>query len=302
MTLRHLEIFIEVRRMESITKAANNLNLAQPAVSRAIRELESFYGTQLFERMNRKLYVSPAGEQLFLYANSIISQFYEAKDVLTDHNYATKIRIGSNISCGQSLVPKLLKSFGTAFPDIPVYLKVSNSKEIEEALLLNELDFAFMDTPKKTEYFYSQKICEDQMLMLGAADSPISSLTLDQLSAIPLLVRESGSGSRQMVDRLFAQNGTPPVIAMESSNVYSLKEMCRAGFGILILTQCMADSWPDRSGLKEIHLQGQCLSRSYCFVYHKSKYLTKSMKHFLHFAAKNVKGSCPRTDKKTSAV
>lgn len=274
--------------MESITKAANNLNLAQPAVSRAIRELESFYGTQLFERMNRKLYVSPAGEQLFLYADSIISQFYEAKDVLTDQNHATKIRIGSNVSCAQRLVPDLLKAFGAACPDIPVYLKVSNSKEIEEALLLNELDFAFMDTPKKTEYFYSQKICEDPMLMLSAADGPISSsLTLDQLSKIPLLVREPGSGSRQMVDRLFAQISMQPVIAMESSNVYSLKEMCRAGFGILILTQCMAGARLDREGLREIHMPDQHISRSYCFVYHKSKYLTKSMKHFLHFVQKN---------------
>lgn len=284
MTLRHLEIFIEVRRMESITKAANNLNLAQSAVSRAIRELESFYGIQLFERMNRRLYVSLAGEQLFLYANSIISQFYEAKDVLTDQNHATQIRVGSNVSCAQKIVPDFLKTFKADFPDIPIYLKVSNSKEIEEALLLNELDFAFMDAPKKTEYFYSQKICEDQMLILCASDDPIDcSLTFAQLSKKPLLLREPGSGSRQMVDELFAQHGAQPVIAMESSNTYSLKKMCRARFGILILTQCMADSYSDREGLKEIRMQDRGIRRSYCFVYHKSKYLTKSMKHFLHF-------------------
>ena len=64
MTLRHLRIFSEVCRQESITLAAESMNMAQPAVSYAIRELESYYGTKLFERMNRRLYITESGEQL----------------------------------------------------------------------------------------------------------------------------------------------------------------------------------------------------------------------------------------------
>ena len=92
MTLRHLRIFSEVCRQESITLAAERMNMAQPAVSYAIRELESYYGTKLFERMNRRLYITESGEQLLLYADSILSQFDEARDVLRDVHAVTKVR------------------------------------------------------------------------------------------------------------------------------------------------------------------------------------------------------------------
>ena len=75
MTLRHLRIFMEVCRFGSITQAAEELNMAQPAVSYAIRELESYYETRLFERMNRRLYITEYGEQLMNYADSILGQF-----------------------------------------------------------------------------------------------------------------------------------------------------------------------------------------------------------------------------------
>ena len=97
MTLKHLRIFAEVCRMESITEAAKNLNMAQPAVSNAIRELEAFYQVKLFERMNRRLYITNAGEYLRGYADSILTQFEESRDILQDIAASTRIRIGSNV-------------------------------------------------------------------------------------------------------------------------------------------------------------------------------------------------------------
>ena len=261
MTLRHLEIFLEVRRLKSITKAADSLNLAQPAVSRVIHELESFYGIRLFERMNRKLYITEAGEQLFLYADSIINQFYEAKDVLQDRTLTANIRIGSNSTCGQQLLPMLLQKFKKSHPEIHVYLKISNSQEIEEALLRNELDFGFIDVPHKPEYFLSQKIAEDELMLICAEDYPVSEkITFEQLEKLPLLVREAGSGSRQLLEQLFAQERSTPKIIMESSNVFSLLQMCHIGFGILVLTKNMAGSWLDLYPYKKIQLQETLLS------------------------------------------
>ncbi len=290
MTLRHLEIFLEVRRLKSITKAADSLNLAQPAVSRVIHELESFYGIRLFERMNRKLYITEAGEQLFLYADSIINQFYEAKDVLQDRTLTANIRIGSNSTCGQQLLPMLLQKFKKSHPEIHVYLKISNSQEIEEALLRNELDFGFIDVPHKPEYFLSQKIAEDELMLICAEDYPVSEkITFEQLEKLPLLVREAGSGSRQLLEQLFAQERSTPKIIMESSNVFSLLQMCHIGFGILVLTKNMAGSWLDLYPYKKIQLQETFAKRTYYLVFHKSKYLTRSMKCFQEFTKELLK-------------
>ena len=108
MTLKHLRIFAEVCRMESITEAAKNLNMAQPAVSNAIRELEAFYQVKLFERMNRRLYITNAGEYLRGYADSILTQFEESRDILQDIAASTRIRIGSNVSFGANYLPKII--------------------------------------------------------------------------------------------------------------------------------------------------------------------------------------------------
>lgn len=293
MTLRHLEIFAEVRRMESVTKAADSLNMAQPAVSRVIRELEGYYGTKLFERMNRKLYVTEAGEQLYLYAAAIISQFYEARDTLWDRELTAKLRIGSNVSCGQKLLPELTQCFLRKYPEIPLHFKVANSQEIEKELLLNELDFGFIDAPHKPECFISRKIKEDALLIVCAEDYPIEeNVTFEQLKKHPFLVRENGSGSRQILEQFFALEGERPKIIMESTDLYSLQEMCRAGFGLLAITESMMESmaenmtesmggkWERGSGFKRVGICAEHAKRSYCFVYHKSKYLTNSMRLF----------------------
>lgn len=289
MTLRHLEIFMEVQKLGSVTGAADRLNMAQPAVSRVIRELESYYGVRLFERMNRKLYLTEAGKQLLSYADGIISRYYEARDVLRDKERTATLRIGSNISCAQRLVPELLKQFTKAYPAIPVCLKAANSQEIEKKLLQNELDFGFIDTPGRPDYFISLRIREDPMLVICARDYSIEErVTFEQFKKHPLLVREEGSGSRRILEQLFAQKGEQPDIMMESSDIYSLREMCRLGSGLLVMTESMAGSWFAGNEFRKVELLADCAKRSYCMVYHKSKYLTKSMRCFKEYAAGEI--------------
>ena len=145
MTLRHLKIFSAVCRLESITLAAEEMNMAQPAVSYAIRELEGYYETKLFERMNRRLYITEAGEQLLIYADSILAQFDEARDVLRDIQTVTKVRVGTNASYGISYLPQLIAGFKEEYGQIPIYTLVDNSRQIEEKLIRNDLDFGITD-------------------------------------------------------------------------------------------------------------------------------------------------------------
>ncbi len=287
MTLRHLEIFVEVYRRGSITGAAERLNTAQPAVSRSVRELESFYGVRLFERMNRRIFPTEAGEQLFSYADAILSQYSEARDVLSDREHTAKLRIGSNVSCAQELVPGLLEGFAGAYPMVPVCLKVANSQEIERDLLSNELDFGFMDTPRQPESFISTKIREDAMRVVCAKDYRADAhMTFEEFRHQPLLVRESGSGSRQMLEQFFAQEGADPRIVMESSDVGSLLRMCRSGFGMLVIADSMAEKRARGEEFKTVEVCGNRAKRCYCMVHHKSKYLTKSMQYFKEYAGR----------------
>lgn len=166
MTLKHLRIFAEVCRMESITEAAKNLNMAQPAVSNAIRELEAFYQVKLFERMNRRLYITNAGEYLRGYADSILTQFEESRDILQDIAASTRIRIGSNVSFGANYLPKIISDFQSIHPEIPLFTMIQNSSHIEDCLLHNELDFAIVDNLSSHAGIRQTLIKEESMVAL----------------------------------------------------------------------------------------------------------------------------------------
>lgn len=287
MTLRHLKIFLEVCRLGSITQAADELNMAQPAVSYAIRELESFYATRLFERMNRRLYITESGEQLMAYADSILEQFDEAKNVLKDINTAAKIRIGTNVSYGMSKLPKLISEFRKEHSEIPIYTRVENSAQIEEELVRNGLDFGIIDYPAKSEFFFCSLLEEDEVTMACSPDFQIlPKPEISELEGVPFLLRENGSGLRNIMDQIIKnmeKTGIRPVIAMESTSTQCLVGACLKGLGLLALPKNVLLPYLEDERLKEVKIRGIDFRRQYYLVYHKSKFLTRSMKTFREY-------------------
>lgn len=284
MTLRHLRIFMEVCRFGSITQAAEELNMAQPAVSYAIRELESYYETRLFERMNRRLYITESGEQLMNYADSILGQFDEVKNVLKDVNMVTKIRIGANVSYGMSKLPELISKFRTEHSKIPVYIRVENSAQIEEELVRNSLDFGIIDYPARSEFFFCSLLEEEAVTIACSPKLHIpSELQMRDLKDIPLLLRENGSGLRNIMEQVMKnmkKEDIKPIIAMESVSTQCLINACVEGMGIFAVQKNSLQPYLENGKLKEIKIKGAKLTRQYYLVYHKSKFLTKSMKAF----------------------
>jgi len=142
VTLRHLEIFSAVCAQESFTRAAEQLNMAQPAVSLAIRELEVFYNVRLFERMNRRVYLTEAGRTLRQYADTVLSQFQESVEVLRESGAQGACRFGVHVTLGETRLAGILAHLAEALPEITVRASIHNSRETERMILQNELDFA----------------------------------------------------------------------------------------------------------------------------------------------------------------
>lgn len=285
-------IFLQVGRLGSITQAAEELNMAQPAVSYAIRELESYYETKLFERMNRRLYITEPGEKLMSYASSILDQFDEAKNVLKDVNTVTKIRIGANVSYGINKLPKMLAGFHRKHPEIPIYTQVHNSARIEEELLRNGLDFGVIDCPVKSDIFFYQLLESDMMMIVCASGFEVpENMQIRDLGGMPLLLREDGSGLRNIMDSVFENmeaEGIRPNIVMESTDMQSLIEACICGLGLLVLPQSVVAPYLQTEVLKEVRIKGINLTRQYYLVYHKSKFMTKSMKLFKKYIGESL--------------
>ncbi|MDR2888759.1 MAG: LysR family transcriptional regulator [Lachnospiraceae bacterium] len=284
MTIKHLQIFSEVCRHGSITRAAEVLNVAQPAVSMAVRELENFYGVRMFERMNRRLYITEAGERLRLYADSILDRLNEAQVTLKDINTISKIRFGVNVSFGTQMLPRLLSGFAKEYPMIPVYTGVKNSRQIEEQILNNELDFGIIDKPLHTQLLVSDLLAEDGMVAVCAAGYPLpDEIEIKELEQVPFLTREQGSGNRYVIDHLGTNYDIKVNVLVESVSIQCLIGLCIEGLGLLFLPKRVAESYLASGQLKEIRIRNFSYVRQYYLVYHKSKYLTKSMKSFKEY-------------------
>ena len=135
MTLRHMKLFVSVYQNNGITRASEELHLAQPSVSLAIRELEDYYGIRLFDRISRRLYVTEQGKMFYDYALHIVSLFDEMELGIRNWEHMGTLRIGSSITIGNFLLPGLIKKFTTAHPNMNVKASVHNSSYIEESIV-----------------------------------------------------------------------------------------------------------------------------------------------------------------------
>ena len=145
MTVRHLKIFLEVYRNGSITRASERLHMTQPAVTRAIQELEHYYGVRLFDRINRRLLVTEAGKQLYAQALHLVDLFEHMETSLRNWDALGVLRIGSSIALGTHVLPDLILRFRADHPALRTQVTIQNGGALQRQLLDNRLDLAILD-------------------------------------------------------------------------------------------------------------------------------------------------------------
>ena len=202
MTTRHLKIFLEVYKSGSMTAAAKRLFMTQPSVSQAIHEMEEHYGVRLFERLYRKLFPTPAGKELVLYAENILGLFDEMEAKLEAGNLAQSLEVGLFFTAGM-LVHPWLSAFRAACPSTSVHIHVWKGSELKRRLRTASIDLAVMEEFDHEPDLCQELIAEDRLVAVTAVDDPLlseGSITARQLSEAPLLLREKGAGVRDQFE------------------------------------------------------------------------------------------------------
>lgn len=282
MTLRHLTIFRAVCQSESITLAAEHLNMTQPAVSLAIRELESFYGTLLFERMNRRIYITESGRTLLQYADTILSQFQESVLVLQESGHMGTCHFGVHVTFGETSLPAILQRLSARLPHVTVRAFVVNSRKNEEMLLRNELDFAVVDNVTLSDGLVSTPLCREPMAVVCRPDYwPGEQITLAELAGERLLLREEGSGTRDSINGVFRAGGLSAPAFLDSSSTSALLTCAKSGLGITILPRSLTVDDLRARTLRELTVIDGTFFRRYYLAHHKNKYLTNSVQQVI---------------------
>ncbi|SDE43388.1 transcriptional regulator, LysR family [Variovorax sp. CF079] len=239
-SFRQLNTFHAVARLGSVSLAADEMHLTQPAVSIQIGTLEESAGTPLLQRTGRGIRLTEAGELLAGYAGRILDLWREAGEEMATLQgvFSGTLRVGA-ITTAEYLLPPILVNFAKEHPKVKLKLQVGNRDEIVRMLAGQEIDVAIMGRPPAELKTDSSAFAKHPMAFLAAPGHPLMSApkpSLALLSDTRMLVRERGSGTRTTVERFFKDNGLPLRIGSELSSNEAIKQMCAAGFGIAFLS------------------------------------------------------------------
>lgn len=248
MTPDQLITFAAVAEQLNISRAAETLHLSQPAVSGQLRLLQDEFGEPLYQREGRGVRLTPTGEQLATYATRLRDTWRQAhayRDALRGMERGT-LRIGASTTPASYLLPYLIAGFRQRYPDVTLHVADGNTSEIVGAL--GAVDIALIEGPVGADLPLDTAVHpwhEDEIVAImpsthplagavraGGSDSGLRRATLAELGAYPLVLREAGSGVRQVVERAFARAAAPMRVALEIAGVEGVKEAVRAGMGI----------------------------------------------------------------------
>lgn len=285
MTLRHMNIFCAVCENNcSTTRAAAALNMTQPAVSLAIKELEQYYGVVLFDRLGKRLSISETGRRFYEYATHINTLFHDLELTLKNSEKTGLIRVGASISIGAHFLPTYIRSFGESHPDIKIKVYIEPSEMIEERILSSDLDFALTEGLVFNSDIIFEEYMEDSLKVVCSKESDFfngQTISLDEFKAQPFLLRESKSASRGLLDAVIKQAGIAITPAWESFSTIAIINGVISNLGIAALPGRFVRSYIDDGSLKELHVEGLSFNRTFKVIYHKDKFLTPSVRAFI---------------------
>ncbi|CAM2170125.1 HTH-type transcriptional regulator CfxR [Paraburkholderia sacchari] len=269
-TFRQLKALDMVMRMGSVSRAAQELHLTQPAVSLQIRLLEEAVGAALLQRVGRGVELTTAGEIVGRYAREILHLWREAGDEVAalKGDLGGTLRIGA-ITTAEYLIPPLLVRFTATRPHVKTYFKVGNREEIIRMLATHEIDLAVMGSPPKELRTHAAEFAKHPMVFVAAPGHPLMQrkrISMKDLESAHLLVRERGAGTRTTVESLFKTSGHRFHVGSELSSNEAIKQMAEAGLGVAFLSR-HACALELRAGLlKELPFAGNPVEREWYVV------------------------------------
>ena len=277
MTLRSLEVFLAVVEGGSMRAAAEQLYISQPSVSGVVGDLEEEFQVRLFERLGKKLYLTPEGRELAAYAQRMLALQREMQRHMGGLADELPLRVGASVTVGSSVISELMDRVKGPQP----YVFVGNTGMIEQKLLRNELDAGLVEGHVESGDLSVEPLIRDELMLICRRDHPLAgrcAVDLSTLSRERLILREPESGVRRTVDREFQAAGLPMHIGWECNNSQAILRAVAAGCGVAILSPRLL---PPHGDLTAVPISCPAMVRYFSLVVHKDKFLRPALRAFL---------------------
>ena len=269
-----METFLAVCQCMNFTRASEQLNITQPAVSQHIRFLEKHYNTKLFRYEGKKLRLTGAGEILRNASLTMMHDEISMQSEMQKSEEADEIRFGATRTVGDTLMGGILEKYLREYPDADIHMVVENTRELLERLDDGRIDFALVEGFfKKSEYDY-QKYSEENYIAVCSPDYQFRENPdrIENLFQERLLLREEGSGTREVLERyLDSQNLSLSDFerTMEAGSLHTIKELTKSGCGITFLYEVAVREELKSGALIKIPLKDFQVTHEFTFIWRR---------------------------------
>jgi len=289
LNLRHLEVFVATARGGSTRAAADRIARSQSAASTALADLEASVGVDLFDRIGRRLQLNENGRALLPRAQALIEQAAELQALFSEE-HAAPLRVAASFTIGEYLLPDLISEWTLRHPQSQVQLRIGNTSEVIDAVAGFDVDVGFIEGPQTHPEVTVRPWRDDELIVVAAPGHALAgrTATLRQLADVTWVMREHGSGTRQVADAWLIRNLAHVRVGFELGSTEAIKRVVAAGGGLSCLSRHAVAQSIDDGRLVELRTRLPRAVRTLAIALHAQKRLGRATTDFLQHCREAV--------------
>ena len=269
-----LRVFVTAARTLSFSKCAAALSITQPAVSRHIGELEARYGMPLFSRGSSGVALTKAGELLLSHAERLLSAYQKMDydmDLLSQTSQG-RLSVGASTTIAMYLLPPVLAAFMERAGGVKVSMLSGNSENVEQWLRDGTVDIGFVENASRRPWLHYEPLMADELVLVAGTSgryAGVESVTVEELQSIPLVLREKGSGTREIIENALARHGVGVQdlrVVIELSSTEAIKSFVRSSDTMAIVSVIALHRELADGSLRIVDIDGVDMPREFATV------------------------------------
>ncbi len=292
-TLNQLQIFLKIVQTQSVTKASEELHLTQPAVSIQLKNFQDQFDIPLTEVVGRKIYITDFGREIGEAAENIINQVYAInyKTLAYKGQLTGRLKI-SVVSTGKYVMPYFLTGFMQQHTGIELLMDVTNKNKVVQSLANNEVDFALVSILPNTLNIEKLDLLQNKLYLVGSSETKFKkgASTKEIFKDLPLIFREKGSGTRQIMENFIERSELSVLKKMELTSNEAVKQSLLAGLGYSIMPLIGIKNELHNKQLQIISTKGLPIKTTWSLIWLKGKKHSPVSKSFLEYLKKEKSG------------
>ncbi len=288
-TINQLRIFLKVTQTLSITKAAEELHLTQPAVSIQLKNFQDQFDIALTEIVGRKIFITDFGKEIAIAAENILNQVHAINFKTLSHKGQLTGRLKfSIVSTGKYVMPYFLTDFINQHEGVELLLDVTNKFKVIESLEKNEVDFSLVSVLPENLKIEKIELMQNKLYLMSNSKQKFKNKLYDKtiFESLPLIYREQGSGTRQTLEKFMQKNNLPIIKKMELTSNEAVKQAVIAGLGCSIMPLIGIKNELQNGELQIIHVKGFPIKSVWNLIWLKGKKHSPVALSFLNYVKK----------------